>query len=376
MDENTVGLYFEKLSANYYTADKSLLNEALIGEKTAGLTYQKTDDIAKAYSSIVKRYGKILFYSISNSDVTVSAEDFSYTGLGGGQGECTVLTLRPSKQRLWLFVNRISEMLRTDEELSNYILSLLDHYYRRDVIGVFAGEMQKRGMSLDNGLMPLLVSASNYLSQNASLIAGMLDKANFRVSIIVSGGQPIAEYILFDDSAIRYEKSLSGTYFCINDPSESLPEAVLKLTKTRGIYNGVVNAKLMIGQDTVNVSVDIRRCDTSRKSALGVPYGEYKLFFARSGPDAPMNFNAELTVAQAKGGGSSHDLVINNADQLFNNSELSAITVSLVTSDKESRAVLTEMQHTEIRNIDELAEAARDIAGAAELIIKGLNWLF
>ncbi len=103
-DENTVGLYVQELSNEYYVTEKGLVEQVLTDEDAGEydpIEYTKLDDIEKAYNSIVKRYGKILLGGIDDDDVkveknvTVKLELLEKEFKG-----CKVYTYTPDKERI------------------------------------------------------------------------------------------------------------------------------------------------------------------------------------------------------------------------------------------------------------------------------------
>lgn len=375
-DADSVGVYSEKLSKKYYSAEKSVLRELLTGVSGTEISYTRTEDLAKAYASVLRRYGKILLKSVGNTDVTIESASRSYTGLSGDIGGCTVMTFTPNRQRMWALMKNLSSELGDDEELSNYVLSLLERYHRSDLAELIARSMEKSGMATDSGLMPAFGSASAFLKENAVQIAEIITRSDTTFTIVLTGDTPVAEYVSFGEVKLKYEKSADGVFFGFADPSMKLPNAELKLIKTDGVYSGTVSASVKDGRKRADALLTITRCDTEKKSAFGVPCGEYELTAHTAGYDLPEDIGGTLKVSAAADGGSEHTIVIRNADGLFGDDKLSDIDIRITTTDSASGASRTEMELTPVRTREELDGAVADLTGAITVIIKGLEWLF
>ena len=377
-DENGVGFYFPELEDKYYYADWNAVGvdrEAMFGGET--VEFETVSNLSRAYDGVAKRYGNILRSGVSDSDFTRGKAVRHLDGLDIDVSGTKVIVFKPNGDRAADMLRAFAQELRGDEELSNYLLSLLEHYFGREYVNMLCGSaLRSSDLSTDAGLLPLFEQLAEELEGDADSFGRDLDDLGLNWTVVIKGGSIIAQYIDSDSFKLSYENVDRNFYIDLR-PSEGEGSLTVRsdLTESRGLTSGVIAADLVSGDANIHVEIKVENMDESKKSVLGVRYGSYDLTFRVSGVDfeVPNGLGLSLKVEAGANGGTSHILSVNGLGSLTEGM-LSSIKLTLDTTDAASTVREPSVQRTVIADEEEFEEVVYNLGNKFEELLENFMY--
>lgn len=383
-DENTVGLYVPELSSEYYTTEKGLAQRVLTDEDAGEydpIEYTKLDDIEKAYNSLVKRYGKILLGGIDDEDVkveknvTVKLELLEKEFKG-----CKVYTYTPDKERIAAALKALSEEMREDEELFNYVCSLTEFYYGSDaltMLGAYAEEstiVSETGVTEAETWKERQAALADYIAEHADEFAQQLVDSGFEIKTAVHKGKPVMQTVKYSESTVCFEiisdrEELLLAWKVIDDDGRNGASFVAELTRKDGMLNGKVDVNNIDSDESSRVmSIELKDISSEKKSALGIPYGTVTVAVTDEDLLNGEEMTYTLSTRAAENGGTEHLMKMELPESLAPSLEslglsgtLSEMTMKIYSSDKASTAKAPDADSTNLSSEEEIEEAINEM---------------
>ena len=377
-DENTVGLYVPELSNKYYVTEKGIAEQVFTDEDAGEydpIEYTKLDDIEKAYNSIVKRYGKILLGGIDDDDVkveknvTVKLELLEKEFKG-----CKVYTYTPDKERIAAALKALSEEMREDEELFNYVCSLTEFYYGSDALTMLGAYVSETGVTEAETWKERQAALADYIAEHADEFAQQLVDSGFEIKTAVHKGKPVMQTVKYSESTVCSEKisdreELLFAWKVIDDDGQSGASFVAELTRKDGMLNGKIDVNNIDSDESSCVmSVELKDISTEKKSALGIPYGTVTVAVADEDLLNGEEMTYTLSTRAAENGGTEHLMTVELPESLAPSLEslglsgtLSEMTMKIYSSDKASTAKAPDVDSTNLSSEEEIEEAINEV---------------
>lgn len=396
-DENTVGLYVPELSNEYYVTEKGLAEQVFTNgyaREYDPVEYNKLDNIEKAYNSLAKRYGKILLGGIDDEDVeieknvTVKLELLEKEFKG-----CKVYTYTPDKERIAAALKALSEEMREDEELFNYVCSLTEFYYGSDALAMLGTSVEYSIIFSETDIMEAetwkerQAALADYIAEHADEFARQLVETEVRMEIVVHKGKPVMQTLRDSEATVCFEivsdkEELLLAWKGINDSYQDGTSLAAELTRKDGVLNGKVDINnIDSGESSRVVSVELKDISSEKKSALGIPYGTVTVTIT----DENILKNEELTytisTGAAEDGGTEHLMTVELPESLAPSLEslgfsgtLSEMTMKIYSSDKASTAKAPDADSTNLSSEEEIEDAFEEMGEELANVI--LQFLF
>lgn len=377
-DENTVGIYVPELSNEYYVTEKGLAEQVFTNgyaREYDPIEYTKLDDIEKAYNSIVKRYGKILLGGIDDDDVkveknvTVKLELLEKEFKG-----CKVYIYTPDKERIAAALKALSEEMREDEELFNYVCSLTEFYYGSDALTMLGAYVSETGVTEAETWKERQAALADYIAEHADEFAQQLVDSGFEIKTAVHKGKPVMQTVKYSESAVCSEKisdreELLFAWKVIDDDGQNGASFVAELTRKDGMLNGKVDVNNIESDESSRVmSVELKDISTEKKSALGIPYGTVTVAVADEDLLNGEEMTYTLITRAAENGGTEHLMTVELPESLAPSLEslglsgtLSEMTMKIYSSDKASTAKAPDADSTNLSSEEEIEEAINEM---------------
>ena len=390
-DENTVGIYVPELSNEYYVTEKGLAEQVFTNgyaREYDPIEYTKLDDIEKAYNSIVKRYGKILLGGIDDEDVkveknvTVKLELLEKEFKG-----CKVYTYTPDKERIAAALKALSEEMREDEELFNYVCSLTEFYYGSDALTMLGAYVSETGVTEAETWKERQAALADYIAEHADEFAQQLVDSGFEIKTAVHKGKPVMQTVKYSESTVCSEKisdreELLFAWKVIDDDGQNGASFVAELTRKDGMLNGKIDVNNIESDESSRVmSVELKDISTEKKSALGIPYGTVTVTVADEDLLNGEEMTYTLITRAAENGGTEHLMTVELPESLAPSLEslglsgtLSEMTMKIYSSDKASTAKAPEADSTNLSSEEEIEEAINEMTGELANVI--LQFMF
>lgn len=354
LKDGTAGLYVPELDERYYTIHMATLMEKISSGSSQEPEEKQYEMTEKMLDSLSKRYSKILLSCIRADNVTKNGgETVKLEGLGEERKNCAIYTFEPSKEDLKVMLLALADEMREDEEMvqffmafpvQDYLVPTTSIYYEESVVDLY------ENIESEDEIREYLASFADELTQNAESIAEELVEGGFRWMMALKGNELVKMQISLWEETIAlelYGTERKGQDIClsVSEPEDSVPQVRLKLgyTKTGRKLNATASYyhyDSLEGQASVDV-------DLTKKSALGVYYGTYKLV---SGAEEL------VTLSVGKGEtGSRHELKIGYRYLQRLYYAIGADSVSLIvdTTDKKSTVKAPPVEPTDISDYDE-----------------------
>lgn len=377
-DENTVGLYVPELSNKYYVTEKGLAEQVFTNgyaREYDPIEYTKLDDIEKAYNSLVKRYGKILLGGIDDDDVkveknvTVKLELLEKEFKG-----CKVYTYTPDKERIAAALKALSEEMREDEELFNYVCSLTEFYYGSDALTMLGAYVSETGVTEAETWKERQAALADYIAEHADEFAQQLVDSGFEIKTAVLKGKPVMQTVKYSESTVCFEiisdrEELLFAWKVIDDDGQNGASFVAELTRKDGMLNGKVDVNnIESGESSCVTSVELKDISTEKKSALGIPYGTVTVAVADEDLLNGEEMTYTLITRAAENGGTEHLMKMELPESLAPSLEslglsgtLSEMTMKIYSSDKASTAKAPDVDSTNLSSEEEIEEAINEM---------------
>lgn len=377
-DENTVGLYVPELSNKYYVTEKGLAEQVFTNgyaREYDPIEYTKLDDIEKAYNSLVKRYGKILLGGIDDDDVkveknvTVKLELLEKEFKG-----CKVYTYTPDKERIAAALKAISEEMREDEELFNYVCSLTEFYYGSDALTMLGAYVSETGVTEAETWKERQAALVDYIAEHADEFAQQLVDSGFEIKTAVHKGKPVMQTVKYSESTVCFEiisdrEELLFAWKVIDDDGQNGTSFVAELTRKDGMLNGKIDVNNIDSDESSCVtSVELKDISTEKKSALGIPYGTVTVAVADEDLLNGEEMTYTLITRAAENGGTEHLMTVELPESLAPSLEslglsgtLSEMTMKIYSSDKASTAKAPDVDSTNLSSEEEIEEAINEM---------------
>lgn len=377
-DENTVGIYVPELSNEYYVTEKGLAEQVFTDEDVGEydpIEYTKLDDIEKAYNSLVKRYGKILLGGIDDDDVkveknvTVKLELLEKEFKG-----CKVYTYTPDKERIAAALKALSEEMREDEELFNYVCSLTEFYYGSDALTMLGAYVSETGVTEAETWKERQAALADYIAEHADEFAQQLVDSGFEIKTAVHKGKPVMQTVKYSESTVCSEKisdreELLFAWKVIDDDGQNGTSFVAELTRKDGMLNGKIDVNnIESGESSCIASVELEDISTEKKSALGIPYGTVTVAVADEDLLNGEEMTYTLITRAAENGGTEHLMKMELPESLAPSLEslglsgtLSEMTMKIYSSDKASTAKAPDVDSTNLSSEEEIEEAINEV---------------
>lgn len=390
-DENTVGLYVPELSNKYYVTEKGLAEQVFTNgyaREYDTIEYTKLDDIEKAYNSLVKRYGKILLGGIDDDDVkveknvTVKLELLEKEFKG-----CKVYTYTPDKERIAAALKALSEEMREDEELFNYVCSLTEFYYGSDALTMLGAYVSETGVTEAETWKERQAALADYIAEHADEFAQHLVDSGFEIKTAVHKGKPVMQTVEYSESTVCFEiisdrEELLFAWKVIDDDGQNGASFVAELTRKDGMLNGKVDVNnIESGESSCIASVELKDISTEKKSALGIPYGTVTVAVADEDLLNGEEMTYTLSTRAAENGGTEHLMTVELPESLAPSLEslglsgtLSEMTMKIYSSDKASTAKAPDADSTNLSSEEEIEEAINEMTEELANVI--LQFLF
>lgn len=377
-DENTVGLYVPELSSEYYVTEKGLAEQVFTNgyaREYDPIEYTKLDDIEKAYNSIVKRYGKILLGGIDDDDVkveknvTVKLELLEKEFKG-----CKVYTYTPDKERIAAALKALSEEMREDEELFNYVCSLTEFYYGSDALTMLGAYVSETGVTEAETWKERQAALADYIAEHADEFAQQLVDSGFEIKTAVHKGKPVMQTVKYSESTVCSEiisdrEELLFAWKVIDDDGQNGASFVAELTRKDGMLNGKIDVNNIESDESSCIaSVELKDISTEKKSALGIPYGTVTVAVADEDLLNGEEMTYTLITRAAENGGTEHLMTVELPESLAPSLEslglsgtLSEMTMKIYSSDKASTAKAPDADSTNLSSEEEIEEAINEM---------------
>lgn len=377
-DENTVGIYVPELSNEYYVTEKGLAEQVFTNgyaREYDPIEYTKLDDIEKAYNSIVKRYGKILLGGIDDDDVkveknvTVKLELLEKEFKG-----CKVYTYTPDKERIAAALKALSEEMREDEELFNYVCSLTEFYYGSDALTMLGAYVSETGVTEAETWKERQAALADYIAEHADEFAQQLVDSGFEIKTAVHKGKPVMQTVKYSESTVCSEiisdrEELLFAWKVIDDDGQNGASFVAELTRKDGMLNGKIDVNnIESGESSCIASVELKDISTEKKSALGIPYGTVTVAVADEDLLNGEEMTYTLITRAAENGGTEHLMKMELPESLAPSLEslglsgtLSEMTMKIYSSDKASTAKAPDADSTNLSSEEEIEEAINEM---------------
>lgn len=390
-DENTVGIYVPELSNEYYVTEKGLAEQVFTNgyaREYDPIEYTKLDDIEKAYNSIVKRYGKILLGGIDDDDVkveknvTVKLELLEKEFKG-----CKVYTYTPDKERIAAALKALSEEMREDEELFNYVCSLTEFYYGSDALTMLGAYVSETGVTEAETWKERQAALADYIAEHADEFAQQLVDSGFEIKTAVHKGKPVMQTVKYSESTVCSEiisdrEELLFAWKVIDDDGQNGASFVAELTRKDGMLNGKIDVNnIESGESSCIASVELEDISTEKKSALGIPYGTVTVAVADEDLLNGEEMTYTLITRAAENGGTEHLMKMELPESLAPSLEslglsgtLSEMTMKIYSSDKASTAKAPDADSTNLSSEEEIEEAINEMTGELANVI--LQFMF
>lgn len=377
-DENTAGLYVPELSNKYYVTEKGLAEQVFTNgyaREYDTIEYTKLDDIEKAYNSLVKRYGKILLGGIDDDDVkveknvTVKLELLEKEFKG-----CKVYTYTPDKERIAAALKALSEEMREDEELFNYVCSLTEFYYGSDALTMLGAYVSETGVTEAETWKERQAALADYIAEHADEFAQQLVDSGFEIKTAVHKGKPVMQTVEYSESTVCFEiisdrEELLFAWKVIDDDGQNGASFVAELTRKDGMLNGKIDVNNIDSDESSCVtSVELKDISTEKKSALGIPYGTVTVAVADEDLLNGEEMTYTLSTRAAENGGTEHLMTVELPESLAPSLEslglsgtLSEMTMKIYSSDKASTAKAPDVDSTNLSSEEEIEEAINEM---------------
>ena len=377
-DENTVGLYVPELSNKYYVTEKGLAEQVFTNgyaREYDTIEYTKLDDIEKAYNSLVKRYGKILLGGIDDDDVkveknvTVKLELLEKEFKG-----CKVYTYTPDKERIAAALKALSEEIREDEELFNYVCSLTEFYYGSDALTMLGAYVSETGVTEAETWKERQAALADYIAEHADEFAQQLVDSGFEIKTAVHKGKPVMQTVEYSEFTVCFEiisdrEELLFAWKVIDDDGQNGTSFVAELTRKDGMLNGKIDVNNIDSDESSCVtSVELKDISTEKKSALGIPYGTVTVAVADEDLLNGEEMTYTLITRAAENGGTEHLMTVELPESLAPSLEslglsgtLSEMTMKIYSSDKASTAKAPDVDSTNLSSEEEIEEAINEM---------------
>ena len=136
--ENGFGIYLPELSEKRYELTGELFaklmsapNEMTYFEdhsKSEEVKFNKVADLKASYKKLKSEYEEIFYKGFVVEDFTQTEGSVKLEKLGREMDSCREITYKPNAERLTAMLSAMAERIRGDKELSDHILSLMEHY--------------------------------------------------------------------------------------------------------------------------------------------------------------------------------------------------------------------------------------------------------
>ena len=403
-DGDRLGIYIPELSDEYYSLDPKLIAGLLAssgisltdmvsvreeGALAGELEYETVPDLSRAYDDIKARYEAIIEKGLVEEDFADGEELTALRGLGTELSGAKTVVFTPNAERIGAMLKELGAAVKEDEALSNYVLSLVEHYWGKvgvrlaasliasvtaeDDDKVFGDDDDKADLS--RGIMPILEKLGEALEEHGEEAANRLAENHFAWNCVVRGSTTVAQYITSDKGDVWVETPDENNSFVRFDDKENGGTAVMKANTQEkdGKLGGDVTFDVTGGETTVHGLYTLEGLDKSQKSAFGARYGVIRgsLNIAENG-EAPESFGFELVIEPDENGGTRHSIVIKDINIEDMEDLPERIGLILTTTDQPSTVKAPEIEKTLIENEEQLSEVLGEMVNNLEAVLMRL----
>lgn len=356
-DKDVLGIYVPQLDDTYYTMNTSNIDNVFGLDNSydlQGLEIPKVD--TKTLSSLAECYTDIVLGAVNKKNVRVSDKksfrlDQLRTTLDG-----KVYIFEPTQEDIEEMLLKLADTIETDEELRGFVTSFLGANI--DLIN------SVNDTDVEEELEDSLLDAAEYLRDNSSRIAREAEREEFRWILGVNDGKVCMDRIELNDGeqVFAYERD-GNDCICYYSSYDNIQGSIeLKYEKNGKTFDGEVN----ISDGYSTMTIEFRDINREKKSALGISYGSYRLYFSDE------DSNIEVDVNKAENGGTDHIIRVEDSYwSSFVGSYIYSFDIIINTTDRKSTAALPKAIKLDISDytyreteelFEELGEAAEDLA--------------
>lgn len=292
-----------------------------------GLTFPEID--VATLKKLGTKYTNILLSVATKDNVTVSKKDGFRLRQLKKNINGTLYECQPSADDIETMLNTLADTVEKDKELYKFILDFIGtniEFVNNGSAFDFESETQDLIDYFVEDIRYSAESTAENLEDNG--LVWSLGVSKGRVCLLEFKVQGSNINIAYESAGNEKDKR-SDIFYAAYDNSIGVG---VKASWSR-------DGKLLDGKieplgngDSVN-AIKFSELDFTKRSVLGIPYGEYEMFY-RGNPTATVNVHA------AKGGGTNHLLsVINNGDIYILNQFGNSLDVNVYTSDKKATSI-------------------------------------
>ncbi|MBQ7061140.1 MAG: zinc ribbon domain-containing protein [Clostridia bacterium] len=403
-DGDRLGIYIPELSDEYYSLDPKLLlgmftavdidgldrlDGAEAEELLAEFDYETVSDLSRAYDDIKARYEAIIMKGLEENDFVDGEELTALRGFCTELSGAKTVVYTPNAERLGAMLKELGAAVKEDEALSNYVLSLIEHYFGKagvrlaasliasvtaeDDDKVFGDDDDKADLS--RGIMPILEKLGKALEEKGEEAANLLSENHFEWTCVVRGSDTVAQYMTSDKLDLWVETPDEYNSFVRLNDKENGEATVIKANTqvTDGKLGGNVTFDVTGGDTDVHSLFTLEGVDKSQKSAFGARYGTVRGSFdiAEEGEE-PESFGFEVIVEPDENGGTRHSIVIKDINIEDMEDLPERIGLILTTTDQPSTVKAPEIEKTLIENEEQLSEVLGEMVNNLEAVLMRL----
>lgn len=270
--DGMVGVYLPELDSRYFVFNPMKLAAGVMGTDLVLDEFDSKMDSSSMQAlvdSILKRYPKIVLDSINNDNVSSrSGETVTLKALGATVNGCTVITFTPTMEDLELMRLALVEEIRADQDLAEVLPELAD-----------------------------MLEAVEFVEADFQALG-------FQWEVVLKGLNLVQTRVMYADNVIALEllgseaKGRDIALTIMEGDSDFLELMRLSYMGARDLVEGSIYFNDSYGHQDLELVFDV---NLGKKSALGIPHGNYALRLAALEDEVPL-------IVEQEGSGSRHTL--------------------------------------------------------------------
>lgn len=326
-DKNQLGVYLPELDDNYYVMDVDTLMESMYPGSVNLRDTKMPQFSGKEWRALADTYLDLVYTAVTKENLTVSkGETFRLPQLGGSYTG-TVYTYRPKAEDIEAMLESLADHLEQDKELRSLIQKVASSSALQNSLDSYGGYMD-----FDTALDENIRELAWQLRSQAGSIGRNVEDSGFTWTLCMEGRE--IRMIRIETRAFGQAVALERTGTEAKGCTQLLYQTSYdsstiyfrnEYTKKGGTYKGEASVN-----DGYNNSASLRYdADTSKHSALGIPYGSYDL----SVPGEGIQYSME--VSAGKSGSTDHVITLRGSEYMFG-SAFSRLDLTVNTTSKSS----------------------------------------
>lgn len=298
--------------------------------------FDRVSDLKKSYEALKKDYEEIFYKGFAVEDFEQKDRNFSLNNLGVSVSGCRSITYAPNAERLASMLLEMAERIKTDKALSDHLLSLMEKYLGENGMNLMLSALCSNcDIKLgDNGLIPVFEKLADSLNKDRDALVKSIDDSNFIWRVVTHDDDVIQQLVGYNDVSVYFEHYGENIFLSAHDGDNAF-EVKSDLKRDGSVLGGKINLSTG-GDNKGGAEITIEGCDTSARSALGIPCGKYTVeLSAAEGSSEAAKLGLVIEVVKNEKGGTDHSVAITGLDELSEDLP-ERIAFGLHTTDKDS----------------------------------------